>query len=69
MIPLKVGKNTYKSISAAWRALAPEGLPMVTVRWRLKNGWLPPEALLIGPVPATSRREFKQLRTSEDSDV
>lgn len=55
---------TYNSISAAWRALSPPGLPMITVRWRLNEGWAKGPAFLTPPVEPTERRKFKKTRTS-----
>ncbi len=62
MIPITINNNTYNSISAAWREVSPPGLPMITVRWRLKNGWPPVLALTAAAVPPTNRRGFKSLR-------
>ena len=53
---------TYNSISAAWRALSPPNLPMITVRWRLKNDWPPIMAFLMQPVDPVDRRKFKEHR-------
>lgn len=64
MIRITINGDTYKSISAAWRALSPVGLPMITVRWRLKNDWTPEEAFLLGPVEPTIRRNFKGYRNA-----
>jgi len=64
MIPVQVNNNTYKSISAAWRELSPPDLPMITVRWRLKQGWEPFSAFLTPAVPAPKRRTFKGVRKS-----
>jgi hypothetical protein len=55
-IPVKVGRNTYKSISAAWRAESPEALPMITVRWRLKEGWPNTIAFRLPPTEPQLRR-------------
>ena len=63
MKQITVGKNTYRSISSAWRELSPEGLPEITVRWRLKHGWSALLAFLTPPVPATDRRTFKDVRS------
>jgi len=62
MIPIKVNGNTYKSISEAWRELSPEGLPEITVRWRLRNGWDVDWAFEMPPVPKHIRRNYKRLR-------
>lgn len=57
MIPVEVNGHTYKSISAAWRELSPEGLPMITVRWRLRNGWPTKYAFTDGPIVPVMRRK------------
>ena len=57
MIQITLNGNTYKSISAAWRAESPEGLPMITVRWRIKNGWPMEAAFTILPIDAQNRRD------------
>ena len=62
MIPVTVNGNTYKSISAAWRAESPEGLPMITVRVRLKMGWHPEDAFSLPSVAPVDRRTFKEIR-------
>lgn len=59
MKPVTVRGNTYTSITAAWREVSPPGLSLVTVRWRLNNGWTETDALTLGTVPAESRRMFK----------
>ena len=64
MIQIQVNNNTYKSIAAAWRELSPSGLPQITVRWRLKQGWEPYSAFLTPQVPAKKRRGFKEIRQS-----
>lgn len=64
MIPITVRGDTYTSVAAAWRELSPEGLLLNTVRWRLKHGWLPEEAILVPMVPPAERRTFKELRVS-----
>jgi hypothetical protein len=56
MIPITIGNNTYKSISSAWRNESPEGLKMVTVRWRLKNGWSTDHAFWTPMIPPVLRR-------------
>ena len=60
MIQITVGDNTYNSISAAWRGESPDGLPMITVRWRIKNGWTTWSAFKIEPVDPEFRRIFKE---------
>ncbi|GAG24027.1 unnamed protein product [marine sediment metagenome] len=62
MKQITVNNNTYNSISAAWRAESPPGLPMITVRWRLNNGWIPWIAFRTTPVTAKQRRMFKGVR-------
>ena len=69
MKQVTVNGNTYNSISEAWRELSPEGLPMITVRWRLKNGWPPYLAFLITPVAAAGRRTFKAKRVGYDENM
>lgn len=59
---ITVNDFTYTSIAAAWRALSPEDLPLITVRWRLKQGWDPETAFTVGPVAPEMRRIFKGLR-------
>jgi hypothetical protein len=61
-IQIKVGNNTYSSIAAAWRAESVGHLPLVTVRWRLKNGWSPEHAFHVVPVAPEIRRKFKEIR-------
>ena len=63
MKQITIFNNTYNSISAAWRALSPDGLPMITVRWRLNNGWPPELAFTHPPIPPQTRRSFKDFRT------
>ena len=61
-IQIKVGNNTYSSIAAAWRAESPEGLPLITVRWRLKSNWVPNDAFWMPSVDPEIRRKFKKIR-------
>ena len=63
MKPVTFEGYTYKSISAAWRALSPPGLPMITVRWRLNDGWRKGPAFLTPAVPAVERRGYKEKRS------
>jgi hypothetical protein len=65
MIPVTVGENTYKSVSEAWREESPKGLPMITVRWRLKNGWATYIAFKMPRIPAVDRRLYKVIREME----
>ena len=60
-IQIKVDRNTYTSIAQAWRHEAAEGLPLITVRWRLKQGWDTRDAFWYPPVPPKDRRKFKRL--------
>lgn len=62
MKPITVNNITYTSVVAAWRALSPEGLKLVTVRWRLREGWNNEDAFTIGTVPPQDRRNFKTIR-------
>jgi len=62
MNPIQVNGVTYTSVAAAWRALSPRNLKLVTVRWRLRSGWEADDALLLGVVPPRNRRLFKGLR-------
>lgn len=62
MKPVEFEGYTYNSISAAWRALSPVGLPMITVRWRLNDGWRKGPAFLTPAVDATERRNYKSKR-------
>ena len=63
MKPITVGNDTYTSSASAWRALSPDGLPQITVRWRLNNGWDALEAFTELPVPPIQRRTFKGVRS------
>lgn len=63
MRPITFEGYTYNSISAAWRAISPPGLPMITVRKRLDKGWEKGPAFLTPPVPATDRRTFADVRS------
>lgn len=62
MIQITIGVNTYNSISSAWRNESPDGLPMITVRWRLKNGWDLWDAFTFAPIEPIRRRGFKVIR-------
>ena len=64
MIPITVNNNSYKSISEAWRALSPDGLREITVRLRLRNGWLPADAFMYPVVLPVDRRTFKEVSRS-----
>jgi hypothetical protein len=66
MRPITVNNNTYTSISAAWRALSPPGLSLVTVRWRLREGWGADWAFVHPVVSPEDRRTFKELRLTFD---
>ena len=61
MIPVQVNNNTYKSISAAWREESPAGLPQITVRWRVREGWPTDIAFLLPQVPPAIRCKFKSM--------
>ena len=61
-IQIKVGNNTYSSIAAAWRAESVADLPLITVRWRLKEGWDTNDAFWMPPVDPKIRRKFKKIR-------
>lgn len=61
MISIKVGKHTYRSIAEACRE-EKSPVPEITVRWRLKNGWSPEQAIREPRVPKRIRRKFKDLR-------
>lgn len=61
-IQIEVRTNTYSSIAAAWRDMSPANLPLITVRWRLKEGWKPEDALRYPPVQPKIRRKFKDIR-------
>ena len=63
MKPVTFEGYTYNSISAAWRALSPPGLPQITVRWRLNDGWRLGPAFLTPPVEPELRRKFKEVRS------
>lgn len=62
MIPVQVNNNTYKSISEAWRETSPAGLPQITVRWRLNQGWDADIAFQLPTVPPAIRCKFKGVR-------
>lgn len=66
MIPIVINGDTYKSISAAWRARSPDGLPMITVRKRLKAGWETGPAFLQEPVAPIDRRTFPLVRSGDN---
>jgi len=61
-IQIRINNHTYNSISAAWRALSPPGLPMITVRWRLNNGWQKNLAFTTPRVEPAGRRQHKVIR-------
>jgi hypothetical protein len=56
MKPIEVEGVVYQSIAGAFRALAKGDLKLITVRWRLRKGWTPEEALLTPPIPPEKRR-------------
>lgn len=61
MRSITVNENTYNSISAAWRAESPDGLPEITVRGRLNAGWSTRMAFGLAPVEPrlrASRRDY-----------
>jgi hypothetical protein len=62
MNPITVNGVTYTSVAAAWRAQSPRNLKLVTVRWRLRDGWTADDAVTLGVVPPENRRTFKGLR-------
>ena len=62
LISVTVAGNTYNTIRDAWSAESPEGLPEITVRARLKEGWEPDHAFLWPQVEAEVRRYNKKLR-------
>jgi hypothetical protein len=64
MIPMTINGNTYNSIAAAWREEAVEGLPEITLRWRLKHGWIPEHAFNTPPVDPEVRRTFADVRSA-----
>jgi len=61
MIPIQIDNNTYKSISAAWRAESPAGLKEITVRLRLRNGWPVKVAFKTPMIPAEERASTKDF--------
>lgn len=63
--PITVLGNTYTSVAAAWRELSSEIVSLVTVRWRLRDGWHPDDAFTTGVVPPADRRTYKDRRISE----
>lgn len=62
MNPITVRDNTYSSVAAAWRARSPTGLKLITVRWRLRNGWTNWSAITTPVVPPELRRRFNEVR-------
>ena len=66
MIPVTVNQHTYNSISEAWRETSPPELPMITVRWRLKDGWDPDLAFMMPPIPKQLRSRFKSWRVNTE---
>jgi len=62
MIPVTVNNDTYKSISEAWRETSPADLPMITVRWRLKEGWDTTMAFILPPIPPVLRSRMRAWR-------
>jgi len=65
MKPITVGNDTYTSIAAAARAIGKA--PLITIRWRLKNGWTPSEALGTPIIPPVLRRNNKSHRQPIDN--
>ena len=61
MIPIKIGRNSYKSISEAWREESPKGLKEITVRQRLRDGW-PAKIAFKCPAIAGPDRASKEQR-------
>jgi hypothetical protein len=55
-IQITVNGNTYNNVRAAWRAESPDDLPEITVRKRLKAGWVPEAAFSLSPITPTQRR-------------
>ena len=62
MKPITIKGNTYRSVASAWRNLSPATLTLEAVRWRLREGWHPEEAILLDTVHPRIRRVFKDLR-------
>jgi hypothetical protein len=62
MNQVKVLNDTYSSVSEAWRELSPEGLPEITVRWRLSQGWPTYQAFKTPPIEPELRRLHKAER-------
>ncbi len=63
MKPVTVLGVTYTSVAEAWRQTSPQNLKLVTVRWRLRNGWSENDAFTLGVVPPENRRGFKEIRS------
>ena len=61
-IAVTVNGNTYSNVRAAWREESPDGLPEITVRWRLKQGWDSDIAFTMLPIEATLRRKGHNVR-------
>ena len=59
MKPITVNGVQYTSIVAAWRALSPPTLKLITLRLRLRNGWNPEDAFLLDTIPPAERRLSK----------
>lgn len=66
LMQIVVNGKRYNSISAAWRELAPPGLPEITVRKRLELGWEPDDAFSIPAIEPEKRRINKLRRLLED---
>jgi hypothetical protein len=64
MNQIEVEGTIYRSVAAAWRAVSPKILKLITVRLRLRNGWDIHHAFLAKPVPPENRRNNKDLRTN-----
>jgi hypothetical protein len=55
-IKVTVLGNSYNNVRAAWREVSPTGLPEITVRWRLKQGWNPDIAFTLPAIKPEERR-------------
>ncbi len=56
-IEVTVQGITYNNVRQAWREVSPDGLPEITVRWRLNQGWDSDIAFTMLPIEATLRRK------------
>ena len=56
MKEITIESVTYKSLTAAWEALAPPSVSFALARKRLNRGWIPRLAFVILPIKPEDRR-------------